>query len=182
MDLELIPGKFMTSRETQDTLLRPDVATKVLPPCIVSGKFNMAALKCVPLVLIFCVYAFNGQTFATNNSKTTKLETISLQDIKLSTKKSCILAGLSFSESLNHIFLDVFKKLKVAFQHEPNVGIALLKHDKDVLNGIKWVNGFKPSILNDSVIFFPRLKPDRVCLTPKPEFIPSAEVSMFIFF
>ena len=141
----------------------------------------MAALKRGLLVLIFIVITSDWQIFATNSSKVVEIDTLSLQDIEHTTRKSCILAGLKFSESLNDIFLGVLMKLKVAFQHEPNVRIALLKHDKDLFNGIKWVDGFKPSLLNDSVIFFPRYKPNRVCLTPKPEFIPSAEVLTFIY-
>lgn len=152
-----------------------------LPPYSISGKFNMAAFKRGFLVLIFVVFTSDWQIFATNNPQVAEIDTILLQDIEHTAKKSCILAGLAFSESLNDNFLGVLTKLKVAFQHEPNVRIALLKHDKDLFNGIKWVDGFKPSLLNDSVIFFPRFKPDRVCLTPKPKFVPSAEVLMLIY-
>ena len=128
------------------------------------------------VLFVLNIFIFYSQICGTNIHKNTDLGTISVQDIEHITKTSCILAGLSFSESLNDNFLNVFQKLQVAFKYEPSVRIALLKQDKDLLLRIKWDSDFKPNLLNGSVVFFPRIKADRVCLTPKPKFVPAAEV------
>ena len=139
-----------------------------------SGKFKMAVFTRVFFVLN--IFLLNPQIIATNSKKNTDFETISVQNIEHITKKSCILAGLSFSESINEEFLNVLQKLHLAFKHEPNVRIVLLEQDKDLLTNIKWDGDFKPSVLNGSIVFFSKIKPDRVCLTPKPKFVPFGEV------
>jgi hypothetical protein len=125
------------------------------------------------VLFVLNIFIFYSQICGTNIHKNTDFGTISVQDIEHITKTSCILAG---SESLNDNFLNVFQKLQVAFKYEPSVRIALLKQDKDLLLRVKWDSDFKPSLLNDSVVFFPRIKADRVCLNPKPKFVPAAEV------
>ena len=124
----------------------------------------------------FHIFTFLSQLYATNTDQNTKFSTILVADIENITKESCILAGLSFSESLNDQFLNALKMLQLAFEHEPNVRIALLKKDKDLLTNVKWDSDFKPSLLNGSLVFFERRKPDRVCLSAKPKFVPFGEV------
>ncbi|XP_028404922.1 bifunctional peptidase and (3S)-lysyl hydroxylase JMJD7-like [Dendronephthya gigantea] len=135
----------------------------------------MAVFTRVIFVLkLFFIYLL---IFAIGSQEDRDLDRISLHDIEQITRRSCVLAGLPFAESLNDHFLNVLRKLQFsAFKSEPNVRIALLKQEKDLLKAIKWDGGDLPSLYNDSIVFFPKIKPDRVCLTPKPKLVLTAEV------
>ena len=134
------------------------------------------------VLFIFNIYAFPSRVCATKTDKNTNFETIMIGDIERITKKSCIVAGLSFSENLNDKYLNVLQMLQLAFEDEPNVRIALLKQDKDLFTSVKWDSNIKPSLSNGSLVFFQRIKPDRVCLSPKPEFVPFGEVCMVLLY
>ena len=132
------------------------------------------SLRVYFILSFFILYT---QIPATGSREHTEFETISVRDIQHIAKNSCILAGLSHSQSLNDNVLNVFKKLQIAFKDEPRVRIARLTDNKDALESVKWNEDFKENLSNSFVVFFPKLKPDRVCLTPKPKFVPSGEVS-----
>lgn len=144
------------------------------------GRFNMAVDTRV--IFILKVFFVHLQIFAIGSQEYKDLDKISVQDIEQLTQKSYVLAGLPFAESLNDDFLNVLKKLHFsAFKSEPNVRIALLKHERDLFKTIKWDGGVLPSLSNDSIVFFPRVKLDRVCLTPKPKLAPTAEVIIVLY-
>ena len=137
------------------------------------AKFNMAV---VPRGIFVSIFLFNAQIVAISTAELTEFESISPEDIEHITKQSCLLFGLAFSANFDDKSLNVFKKLKVAFKREPNVRLALLKEDGDFSKTFKWNSEASRNLSSNSVLFFPRRKRDRTCLTPKPKFLPTAEI------
>ena len=105
-------------------------------------------------------------------------ESIKEEDVMEMTKESCILAFVPFLTDFSK-YRSVLESLQVAFKEEPRVRIGVLRNEsaerEELLQSSNRKERYQPRHVDSSILFYPRRKVDRTCLTPNPEFVPTAE-------
>ena len=146
---------------------------------VTCAKSNMVArTSSFPLLSVLCLCTSFSTIFTLEDNELKDFETIAIEDVEEITKEACILAFVPFLTDLSvSKQLKKFRKMKVAFEKEPLVLTAILRPNYEdnsyLLKTIHW-KGQHPDIDN-SIILFPRRRLDRICLTPKPKFVPAGE-------